>query len=193
MAKEFMKEGPEKQLERLFNAELKSLPEMEAPATLLPRVMRRVREEERLEAAIHQRLRGLPDREAPVTLAARVLQAIATREQRGWWQRPWGTWPLSVQMLAVVVALGCFGLLFGGMAEIQASYTLSAGREVVQGWMSALQPIWDTGSAVVGALLLVLNKLGPMALTVGVGVFLMMYCACVGLGTACLRLAIGRN
>lgn len=193
MAKGFMKEGPEKQLERLIHAELKSLPELEAPATLLPRVMRRVREEEQLEATIHQRLRALPDLEAPATLVTRVLRAIATREQRVWWQRPWGTWPISDQILASVVALACFGFLFGAIAEIHSSFNLGDGLKVVQGWMSALQPIREAGSALVGALLLILNKLGPMAITVGVGVFLMMYCACIGLGTACVRLAIGRN
>jgi len=144
--------------------------------------------ESRLDCA----LKNLPDRQAPATLVPRVLQAIQARARLPWWRRTWWNWPPAAQIFSLLI---CSAIL-GGVVLLCEQSSLSPVIEATSAWVSdlfaPLAPLWHCLGSLSGALVLVAHKLGTLVFLIGALLCLGMYLSCVGLGTLCYRLVIGK-
>ena len=149
--------------------------------------------EKQLEAEIDRALKGLPELAAPRTLAPRVMRAIEQRAQAPWYRQSWQMWPAAVRAAALVLLLALFGAIcFAGWELRQTGIVVAATRQV-GGWLSGVSTVWNTVSALLGAVVLVVKKLG-IAFTVGcLAALALAYAMCFGLGTVYVRLALARR
>ena len=143
-----------------------------------------------LEALIDAELKKLPPIPAPARLVPRVLTILEARAQAPWWQRAWWDWPLSARAgfilvsLAIVAAFSGGGFVFG--TEFTAYSQLTADRFTVgEGVLDSLTPLANAGW-------LLWEKFQPLILY-SLAVAGVMYLACLGLGTACVRSALKQN
>lgn len=146
-----------------------------------------------LEELIQRELSKLPERTAPGSLIPRVLLEIQARQQKHWWQRPWGQWPFVLQIASLPFLLGGAA---GAMMLVASLWKAASGRV-------SLEPVWETADFVAGlwdvvlvlgnAALLLVQSAGQMWLWAAVLVPIFMYLACIGLGTLCYRMAISRR
>lgn len=146
--------------------------------------------EKKLEALIHRELRQLPERPAPATLVHRVMLAVHARAKRSWWERSWVSWPLGLQMISLAVLLASAALVsyFLGAASDGVNVT-SISSKLVESF-AWLKPVWEIGTALVGALSVVLRVTSQQFLLIGGAVVALAYVTCVGLGTVCVRMAL---
>jgi hypothetical protein len=146
----------------------------------------------KLEALIHQELRKLPNRRAPQTLGPLVLAAIQAQAQKSWWHRPWTTWPFKFR-LAFMVAAVCSATLFLSLsfAVLNGNLTDSFGLKLAQGF-GFLLPVWEVLRALSNAALLLTRSINQSLLLALSSLVFMMYLACVGIGTACCRVAFNK-
>lgn len=181
----------ETKLAAVVAAELRKLPERQAPADLAAAVLRRVRADERATELLHAKLRALPDRAAPAGLIPAVLQSLQSLAGRPWWTRPWTAWPLWTQWVGLMCSLGCVGLLVFGLQSMPvASWTEALSANLTAGWR-AIEPFAQAGVVLLEAMVRVVNHVGWLGWSLTAGMFLAMYTASLGLGTMCLRVAAG--
>ncbi len=180
-----MENNPEQKLEKLVRRELGTLPDRPAPSSLIPQVLSAVT----LEQVVQRQLKALPERPAPATLIPRVLSAIEARNHRRWWRQPLLSWPIPARVPAVALACALAGLLIYCGFAIQESAAVGSVVQRIGGWFAFLSPLLDV-LLTLGNALLVLAKAGQPYLILGVSLVFAMYLACVGLGTACFRLAL---
>lgn len=151
--------------------------------------------EEKLAAWADRALKQLPARRAPATLAPRVLAALAQQRVLPWHRRPWLDWPRHFQVLSF--------LLFAGLAGAAAWLLLPhtdalslANAKATLAQSEAVKPVSlavSVFSALGNALLLMLRNTQAWVLAAVLGAFAFLWCSCLGLGTACWRLAAGRR
>jgi hypothetical protein len=145
-----------------------------------------------LEQQIDLALRQLPVRKAPPTLAPRVMAAIETRKQRAWWQRPCWTWPLSIQITAMVIYFaGLSGLFWLGNAAVTTDW-MSSTPSWISGFGGYLLSLGRGFISLAEAGSLVINTLLRPWLLVGMGIIFLMYLSCLGVGTLFVRFAYRR-
>ena len=149
--------------------------------------------EQELEMEIDRELKGLPELNAPSTLARRVMTAIERRRALRWYNQPWQSWPMALRVTALVVLLTMFGGLCVASWQLTRAAGVSAAAQEVAGLFSGLSTLWNTLNVLLGAVVVVARHLGTgfmicCALIVGMG-----YTACVGFGTACVRLVFARR
>jgi len=183
----------ELKLAEVVGQELRKLSERQAPPDLAARVLSRIREDEQLAQIVHAKLHLLPDREAPLGLIPEVLRQLVGLQARPWWTRPWNTWPVALQFCALIVSLGLAELLMLGLGALPVSGLLSG----VTGWGAATlhraEPFVQGVLALLDAGVLVFGKMGVAGWAVLAGLFVAMYVASIGFGTACFRVATGRR
>jgi len=143
-----------------------------------------------LEALIDAELKKLQPIPAPARLVPQVLSILEARAQAPWWQRAWWDWPLSaraafiVLSLALVVAFSGGGFVFGNEFTVyshRATDSLTLGGRFEESFApltNAAGLLWEKG-----------RSFALCALAMA-GV---MYLACLGLGTACVRSALKQN
>ena len=149
--------------------------------------------EKNLESHLDRLLKELPELDAPQSLVPRVMTAIAAFKPLPWYRQPWLAWPLSLRVAAMVFLLA----LFGGLCTATFQLTRAAGfanamQELGQTF-SFLGSIWSVINVLLSAVILVVKHLGTgfivgCCLTAALG-----YAVCIGLGTACVRLAYARK
>lgn len=149
--------------------------------------------ENELERFIQQRLRDLPDRQAPLSLIPRVQALIQAREQRAWWKRPIFQWPAAAQGAAILMFLGIISSGAFAVPWLWQHTSALALSPWAAGWMEPLAGIKDVVVALGRASWLVLNSLSQPWVIGSVVVIGLMYLACIGLGTACVRAATHRK
>ncbi len=179
-------------LEKLVRQELRKLPDLPAPATLIPRVQSAISEtlaQQKLEQRIHQELRALPELQAPATFVPRVLLAIEARARQAWWRQPLLAWPVSLRIPVLLLAVGIAGLLLYGAFAVQGSLTVGSIAQNAGQWFAALSSLVETLFTLVNALLVV-AKAGQQYVVGGLLLVFTMYLTCIGFGTACVRLAL---
>lgn len=149
--------------------------------------------EKNLEAQIDRVLKGLPELSAPRTLLPRVLQTIARRHSLPWYQQPWQMWPAALRVTAMVFLLASCGALCAACWQLTRAAGFSAASQELAQTFSGLSGLWNAVNVLLSALVLVLKHLGTLFI-VGCGVALAFgYAICLGLGTACVRLAYARR
>jgi hypothetical protein len=149
--------------------------------------------EKNLEAKIDCALKALPDLVAPSRLLPHVLETIAWRHALPWYRQPWQMWPAALRVCTLVLLLGSCGALCVACWQLTRAAGFTAASQEVAQTFSGLSAIWNVLNVLLGAVVLVVKHLGT-AFMVGCGVALVLgYAVCVGLGTACVRLAYARR
>lgn len=149
--------------------------------------------EKDLEARIDAALKALPELEAPASLLPRVLQTIARRSAVPWYRQPWQMWPAALRVATLIVLLtGAGALCVAGWQLTRAAGVTAVEQELAQTF-SGITGLWNALNALLGALVLVVKHLGTGFLVAGGAAVAFGYAICVGLATACVRLAWARR
>ncbi len=153
------------------------------------------RNEEKLAAWADQALKQLPARRAPATLAPRVLAALAKQRALPWYRQPWLNWPRHFQVLSLVLFAGLLGAITWFLLPHADALTLANAKQTLS-QSEAVRPVSVTMgvlSALGNALVLVLGNLQAWVIAAALGALAFLYFSCLGLGTACWRLANGNR
>jgi hypothetical protein len=86
-----------------------------------------------------------------------------------------------------------FGALCFGTWKLPHTELATAGATKVTGWFSGLASLWNALNAVVGVFVLAFKQLGTGLIAAIVGGIVLAWVMCIGLGTACVRLAWARH
>ena len=146
-----------------------------------------------LEHFIRTELSQLSDLTAPPTLIPRVLAAIQARQNTGWWRRSWFDWPASWQMasLALLASLPVFA--FWGSDSISTYWQPVPVTESVTTGFNLLRALGHVARGLGSAVLVILRSLDHPWVLGCATLIATMYLACIGLGTACVRVASGKS
>jgi len=149
--------------------------------------------ENQLAAKVQQELNTLGELSAPPALAGRILHAIEQRTVAPWYRCAWQTWPPALQGVSLVALLLLFGGICFGLGELShVAKGSPAGQQAGQ-WFAGFGVLWKTAEVLATAVATALRQLGT-GILIGCGLALLAaYAACVGLGTACVRLALARR
>jgi hypothetical protein len=144
--------------ERRLHEELHKLPEMEAPASLVPGVM----------------------------AAIRARQAAAAAP--AWYRRPATTWPPALRIALAVSALALFGLLVLGAQLLWPQVVASADTGALAAAGQKVITAWSIASTLADAFLLVVREAlsSPWVVAILAAVCF-SYLALLGAGTALWR------
>jgi uncharacterized membrane protein len=149
--------------------------------------------ESKLEAAIDRELKGLPELTAPNSLSRRVMAAIERRATVPWYRTAWQNWPLSLRIPAMALLVVFFGALCFGVWKLPHTEVATVGAAKVSGWFSVFATLWNALNAVVGVFVLAFKQLGTGLIAAIVGAIVLAWVMCLGVGTACVRLAWARR
>jgi hypothetical protein len=142
-----------------------------------------------LEQLIHRELSKLPDRSAPEDLIPAVLAQIAARQRKRWWQCPWINWPLAAQVASVPLLSAGVAACLLGLSMLWRLAMAQATVDTISERWDGVSAVWDVFAALGNAVLLLGRSVGQEWLLIALLIPLLMYVACVGLGTLCYRLA----
>jgi hypothetical protein len=149
--------------------------------------------EKQLEAALDRELKGLGELAAPATLASRIMRVVEQRAALPWYRSAWQTWPVAWQAASLAAMLVVFGGICFGVVGLFQAASASAPAHQVGGWLASVGAVFKMLGVLAEAVVLAVRHLG-IALLIGciVGIAL-TYAACLGLGTAWMRLALARR
>ena len=143
--------------------------------------------EKQLEASVRRELDALGDLPAPPALANRIMRVLEQRAAAPWYRRSWPTWPLGLRLASMVLLLGTFGgLCFGGWALSHALTTM----EQTSSWFADAQALWRTVGVLGNIVSIFINRLGTGVIVTGLALLFTACAVCIGLGSACVRLAL---
>jgi hypothetical protein len=149
--------------------------------------------EERLAAEVDQELKSLPELQAPSTLIQRVSAAIEQRRSSPWYRQPWPAWPVPMRAAALAILAAFFAALCLGAWKLPDTEGYVAVARHAAGWCSGLATVWHALIALVTSLAQAVQLLGRVFLLGCFAVVALAWALCLGLGTACLRLALARR
>jgi hypothetical protein len=145
--------------------------------------------EKKLETFIQDQLKQLPDREAPASLIPRVLAAIEARRHLPWWHHPLFAWPLPVQRacVAVLAMLPVVAVWFGNALAVELYRRMP--ESPIGAWWQSIRTSAETLAPLGNAVSLVVQSLGQPWVLGAAALIGVMYLVCIGVGTACVRVA----
>jgi len=149
--------------------------------------------EERLASEIDRELKSLSELQAPSTLIRRVSAAIELRRSLPWYRQPWPTWPVPMRAAALVILAAFFASLCLGVWKLPDTEGYVVAARQAAGWFSGLATLWHALIALVTSLAQAVNLLGQGFLLACFAAVALAWALCLGLGTACLRLALTRR
>jgi len=149
--------------------------------------------QEELELEIDRLLKDLPALKAPAALAPRVLSALARRKALPWYRQPWPTWPVSLRVAALLFMLGSCGALCFACYQLTRAAGFSIASQELAQTFSWLGSVWNVLSALGNAAVLTIKHFGTWFIAGCCFAGVLGYAICVGLGTACVRLAYARR
>src|SRR5262249_27603114 len=110
-----------------------------------------------------------------------------------WYRQPWQMWPRPLQLTTLAFLLVSCGTLCFACWELTRAAGYSAVMQEISQTFSGVSALWKTVNVLLGAIVLVVKHLGtPLLLACGLALSF-GYAICVGLGTACVRLAYARR
>jgi hypothetical protein len=149
--------------------------------------------ERELEAEIHRELKRLPELSAPHTLVSRVRLAIEARPDVAWYRQPWQMWPVALRIATLVTLLVLFGgLCFAGQRLVHAEAFIGVAHRLGH-WLSDVSALGNAVSVLLGAAVLAVKQVGTGFIVAALAALAVGYAMCLGLGTACVRLAFARR
>jgi hypothetical protein len=143
--------------------------------------------EKKLEARIRRELNTLGELSAPPALADRILRIIEQRPVAPWYRRAWPTWPLQLRVASLAALLGMFGGLCFGTWELTQSESL---QPLVGGWFADAGALWRTAGVLGDIAISFVSRLGGGVFIPALALMFSAGVICVGLGSACNRLAL---
>ncbi len=146
--------------------------------------------EKQLEASIRRELDTLGELSAPPALANRILREIERRAATPWYRRAWPNWPASLRLASLLLLVGAFSGLFFGTWEL--THALSSTQSATDWWTGTLA-LWRSAGALGRVACSFTDYLSPALIFTALGLFFAACATCVGLGSACLRLAVRPN
>ncbi|MGC3959078.1 MAG: hypothetical protein QM813_14385 [Verrucomicrobiota bacterium] len=144
-------------------------------------------DDKQLEVRIQQELDALGELSAPPALANRIMQRIAARSTAPWYRRAWPTWPLGLRFASLALLLGVFGGLCLGAWEL--THTVSM-LEHTSRWFADAQALWRTVGVLGNVISTFTERLGTGVIVTSLALLFAACAACIGLGSACFRLAL---
>ena len=145
------------------------------------------RYEKQLEAGVRRELDALGELPAPPALAKRILQVIEQRSVAPWYRRAWPTWPLALRAASLAILLGVFGGVCFGAWELTRDVTGSA---LATSWLADAAALWRTCGVLGDIGSTFISRLGTGIIVTGLALVFAACVACIGLGSACVRLAM---
>ncbi len=143
--------------------------------------------EKQLEASVRRELEALGELSAPSALANRIVAAVAERAALPWYRQSWATWPVGLRVAALTVLLLAFaGLSLGAWQLTQGA----AAPTWLTGWYADLCALWRTAGVLANTAFALVGQIGSGIIFVGAAVMFTAWVMCIGLGTACVRLAM---
>lgn len=149
--------------------------------------------ERKLETELDRVLKRLPELRAPRGLSPRVMAAIAVRQPLPWYRQPLPAWPLALRFAALVILFASFGALCLATFQLTRAAGFTNAMQELGETFSFLGSVWSVINILLGAVVLVIKHLGTgfmvgFCLAAALG-----YAVCIGLGTACIRLAYAKR
>ncbi len=141
----------------------------------------------KLELLIDAELKALPPVKAPATLVPQVLALLASRAQQPWWRQVWWQWPLAAKAAYFLLALAIIGAIGDGGVMLDdgvANYSQQATER-----LAPVASLWDTLLTLQNAVGLLWVRAAQPLLLYALILGGLLYLACLGLGTACVRYA----
>lgn len=145
----------------------------------------------KLESLLDEELKKLPPVAAPASLLPNVMSAIAARAQLPWWERAWWDWPLTAKAAFLLLALAIVGAFSSGGVMLDAGVS-NYSQQVVERF-GPLASLWETVLTVLNVLRSLVEKIGQPVLLYAATLIGLLYLACLGLGTVCVRYALKRG
>lgn len=143
--------------------------------------------EKQLEASVRRELEALGEVPAPSALANRILAAIEQRAAAPWYRQSWATWPVGLRLSSLAVLLLAFaGVCFGAWQLTQGAMPPSW----LSGWYADLCALWRTVGVLADTTVTLFSRIGTGFIIGVVAVMFTAWVMCIGLGTACVRLAM---
>ena len=110
-----------------------------------------------------------------------------------WYRSAWQNWPAHLRIPALALLVVLFGALCFGVWKLPHTEVATAGAARVSGWFSIFGTLWNALNAVVGVLVLAFKQLGTGLIAAILGAIVLAWVMCLGVGTACVRLAWARR
>ena len=149
--------------------------------------------EKNLEQQIDRTLKSLRDLAAPKHLLPRVMERIARRHALPWYHQPWQMWPMALRVCTLLFLLASCGALCVACWQLTRAAGFSAASQELSQTFYGVTALWNAVNVLMAAVVIVAKHLGT-AFIIGCAVALAFgYAICVGLGTACVRLAYARR
>ena len=142
-----------------------------------------------LEELIQRELSKLPERTAPESLITRVVTQIQARQNKRWWQRPWTQWPVGLQLASWPLLIGSMAAAVFALSVGWRLLAVRAALESLSEQLDSFSVVWDVLGALGNAGWILARAAGQEWLFLALLVPVVMYAACVGLGTLCYRMA----
>jgi hypothetical protein len=150
-------------------------------------------EDKAWEARIDRALKELPELSAPAGLVERTMETLERRRKPSQFHQPWPMWPLWLRAVSLVSMLA----FLGGLCAVRWEFARSLlGQEFAQrvnnqfsNWNVALGTLDALGRAAVTVAHHMNTWVAILCLVASVAA----YFACIGLGTAAVRLAFSRR
>jgi hypothetical protein len=149
--------------------------------------------DQRLETEIERELKALPELNAPSTLAPRVMEAILRRAGVAWYRQSWQLWPAPLRSLSLTATVLLVGAVCLGLWLLPQTQPFSALMHKCAAWASGPAAIWNALNSLAGTGVLLVKRLGTPFLVGCLLAFGLAWAACLGLGTACVRLALAKR
>ncbi len=143
--------------------------------------------EKQLEARVQRELDSLGELNAPPALANRIMRVLEQRAATPWYRRAWPTWPLGLRIASLVLLLGAFGGLCLGTWGLTHAVTT---MEQTSTWFAAAQALWRTVGVLGNVAVTFTDRLGAGVIVTGLALLFTACAVCIGLGSACVRLAL---
>ena len=143
--------------------------------------------EKQLEACVQRELDSLGELPAPPALANRIMGLIEQRAAAPWYRRAWPTWPQGLRLASLLLLLGAFGGL--GFGAWGLTHTVAT-MEQTRGWLADAEALWRTVGVLGNIVSTFTSRLGTGVIVTGLALLFAAGALCIGLGSACVRLAL---
>jgi hypothetical protein len=144
-----------------------------------------------LESRLDRGLKALPLLAAPRTLVPNVLARLEARLAREWWRRAWWHWPVAAQGAFLLLALALVALASTGSWVVTDG--LDTGARMLGERLSGLADLGQRFAPLTETGLALAERFGASLLFYGGIAVLFAYVACLGAGTALLRIVWKHN
>ena len=146
--------------------------------------------ENKLEAQIDAELKRLGDLVAPGTLAPRVMRLLEQRATLPWYRQSWSTWPRGTQIASFASLVVVFAAVFAAAWMLTNGVAGQGSGSVVGEWFKSAGVVFKVVEVLKESLVLAFRHLGTGVIAGCIAMMALLWAACVGLGTLCVRLGM---